>query len=188
MATPLDVGLLQKFDVIFPFIFVLVIVYAVLTRTEWMKDKQAIAFLLAFVLAVMTLFSSIAVKTINRMAPWVVLLIVFGVLIVVAYQALGIKEGTILDVMTKSEYRSTIAWWMLSLMLIIGLGTLSAVVSEEKGFTELAAGENATEAAARGAAEEVGFWATIFHPKVLGLALILLIAMFTVQKLASKGD
>jgi hypothetical protein len=188
MATPLDIGLLQKFDVIFPFIFVLVIVYAVLTRTEWMKDKQAIAFLLAFVLAVMTLFSNIAVKTINRMAPWVVLLIVFGILVIVAYQAMGIKEGTVLDVLTKSEYRHTFAWWMLSLMLIIGFGSLSSVVSEEKGFTELAAGENATAAEARGAAEEVGFWATIFHPKVLGLALILLIAMFTISKLAGKAD
>jgi hypothetical protein len=186
MATPLDVGLLQKFDVIFPFIFVLVIVYAVLSRTEWMKDKQAIAFILAFILAVMTLFSGIAVKTINRMAPWFVLLIIFGILVIMAYQAFGVKESTVLDVLTKSEYRTTFAWWIISLMLIIGFGSLSAVVSEEKGFTALAGGENASTAAARGEAEEVGFWATLFHPKVLGLALILLIAMFTVQKLSSK--
>ena len=67
----------------------------------------------------------------------------------------------------------------------------NSVVSEEKQFTALAAGGNvsaAQAAAARGEAETVGFWATLFHPKVLGLALILLIAMFTIQKLAGKSD
>lgn len=185
MATPLDVGLLQKFDVIFPFLFVLVVVYAVLARTEWMKEKQGVAFLLAFVLAVMTLFSSIAVKTINRMAPWFVLLIIFVVLLLLAYQALGLKEESILKVITGKEYGSTIGYWMLALILIIAIGSLTSVVSEEKQFTSLAAGENATGAVpAQG--EQVGFWATIFHPKVLGLALLLLIAMFTISKLSAK--
>lgn len=185
MATPLDVGLLQKFDIIFPFIFVLVIVYAVLARTEWFKEKQAVAFILAFLLAVMTLFSSIAVKTINRMAPWFILLVVFGILLILAYQAMGVSEKRVLEVLTGKEYGGTFAWWVLALMLIIGLGSLSAVVSEEKQFTRLAAGENVT---VTGEAEEVGFWATLFHPKVLGLALILLIAMFTIQKLAGKTE
>ncbi len=184
MATPLDVGLLQKFDVIFPFLFVLVIVYALLARTEWLKEKQAIAFMIAFVLAVMTLFSSIAVKTINRMAPWFILLIIFVVLLLLAYQALGVKEESILNIITGKTYGSTIAYWVLALMLIIGVGSLTSVVSEEKPFTELAAGENATVIAGQG--EQVGFWATLFHPKVLGLALILLIAMFTINKLSAK--
>jgi cytosine/uracil/thiamine/allantoin permease len=186
MATPLDVGLLQKFDIIFPFIFVLVIVYAFLTRTEWFKEKQGIALMIAFVLGVMTLFSSIAIKTINKMAPWFILLIVFAILLILAYQAMGVGEKTILDVITSKEHGTTIAWWVLSLMLMIGLGSLSAVVSEEVKFTQLAEGENATIITGEG--EQVGFWATLFHPKVLGLALILLIAMFTIQKLAAKPD
>jgi hypothetical protein len=185
MATPLDIGLLQKFDVIFPFLFVLVIVYALLTRTEWMKDKQGIAFLLAFVLAVMTLFSSIAVKTINRMAPWFIILIIFTILLLLAYQAMGIEEKSILEVIKGPTYGSTIAYWVLALMLIIGVGSLTSVVSEEKPFTALAEGENVSAVAA-GQGEQVGFWATLFHPKVLGLALILLIAMFTIQKLSAK--
>ncbi|MEM4239634.1 MAG: hypothetical protein QXM31_01110 [Candidatus Woesearchaeota archaeon] len=183
MATPLDIGLLQKFDVIFPFLFVLVIVYAVLSRTEWFKEKQALAFLLAFVLAIMTLFSNIAVKTINRMAPWFIILIIFAVLLLLAYQAMGIQEKKILEVITGTNYGNTVAYWVLALMLIIGIGSLTSVVSEEKQFTTLAAGENVT--AVTGTGEQIGFWATIFHPKVLGLALILLIAMFTINKLAS---
>src|SRR3989338_4089470 len=125
MATPLDVGLLQKFDVIFPFIFVLVIVYAVLARTEWFKEKQGIAFMLAFLLAIMTLFSSIAIKTINRMAPWFVLVVVFGILVILAYQAMGLSEKTILETITGKEYGGAFGWWVLALMLIIGFGSLT---------------------------------------------------------------
>jgi cytosine/uracil/thiamine/allantoin permease len=186
MATPLDIGLLQKFDVIFPFIFVLVITYAVLARTEWFKEKQGIAFLLGFVLAVMTLFSNIAVKTINRMAPWFVILIVFAILLMVAYQSMGIGEKRITDIITGKEYGGTFAYWMLALILIITIGSLTSVVSEEQQFTKLAQGENASLVSGEG--EQVGFWATLFHPKVLGMALILLIAMFTIQKLASKSE
>lgn len=183
MATPLDVGLFQKFDVIFPFIFVLVLVYAVLGRTDWLKEKQTVAFLIAFVLAVMTLFSNIAVKTINLMAPWVVLLIVFIVLIILAYTALGVEEKTIGEVITGKTYGNTIAWWTISLLIIIGLGSLTTVVSEEVGFGKLAEGERA-----QGEAEAIGFWATIFHPKVLGMVLMLLIGMFTIQRLSTKSD
>ena len=183
MATPLDVGLFQKFDVIFPFIFVLVLVYAVLGRTEWLKEKQTVAFLIAFVMAVMTLFSNIAVRTINMMAPWVVLLIVFMVFVILAYTALGVKESTIGEVITGKAYGGIIAWWTLALLLVIGLGSLSTVVSEEVGFGALAEGE-----AAPGETGQIGFWATIFHPKVLGMILLLLIGMFTVQKLSAKAE
>lgn len=183
MVTPLDVGLLQRFDIVFPFLFVLVIIYAILARTEWLKDKQLVAFLIAFTLAVMTLFSRIAVKTINRMAPWFVLLVIFGVLFILAYHAFGIREKTIMDVLTSKEHGSTFANWVIALMLIIGIGSLAQVVSEEVGFQKLVEGEAPPQP---GVAEPIGFWATIFHPKVLGFALIMLIAMFTVSKLAGK--
>ena len=191
MATPLDVGLLQKFDVIFPFLFILVVVYAVLTRIEAFKDKHAVAFLIAFVLAIMTLLSRIAVRTINLMAPWFVLLFVFIILVMIAYQALGISETTLIDVITGNEYGSVFGYWMLAMVLVIGLGSLATVISEEKGFTTLGtegAAANATPAGVTGGqypAEKVGFWQTLVHPKVLGMVLIMLIGLFAINKLST---
>jgi len=179
MATPLDVGLLQKFNVIFPFLFVLVLVYAILSRTGWFKDKQAMAFLLAFILAAMTLFSSIATRTINLMAPWFVLLFLFGILILVAYMTFGIKEETIGHILTQSMYAKDFAYWILALVLIIGLGSLSYVISTEEGWGTLGGEEPTGE-------EAVGFFATLTHPKVLGMTLLMLIAMFTVNKMMQK--
>lgn len=178
MATPLDTGLLQKFDVIFPFLFVLVVVYAALSRLTWFKEKPVFCFIIAFALGVMTLFSNVVVKTINMMAPWFVLLFIFMILVFMAYVAFGVKEETILDTITKGRYATDFGWWVLALVLIIGIGSLAAVISEEKGFMGLSGEETAA------GAEQVGFWATITHPKVLGLALLLLVAMFTIQKMA----
>ena len=49
MATPLDIGLIAKFDIIFPFLLVMVLVYAFLSRTEWFKEKQAFAFFMGII-------------------------------------------------------------------------------------------------------------------------------------------
>jgi len=181
MATPLDTSLLQKFDIIFPFLLVLVLVYVVLGRVSWFKDKQALCFIIAFALGILTVFNNVAVRTINMMAPWFVLLFIFMILVLMAYMAFGVKEETILDTVTKGKYASDFAYWILALVLIIGIGSLTTVISEEKGFNTI--GNETTAAPASG--EKVGFWETLFHPKVLGLALLLLVAMFTIQKLAA---
>jgi len=180
MVTPLDIGLLQKFNVIFPFLFILVLVYAILSRTEWFKEKQAMAFIIAFILAIMTLLSRIAVRTINLMAPWFVLLFLFGILVLMAYMTFGITEETITEVLTKSIYAKEFAYWVLTLVLIIGLGSLSYVISTEEGWGELGGKEIID------GEETIGFFATITHPKVLGMVLLLLIAMFTMNKLLQK--
>ncbi|MEM4263432.1 MAG: hypothetical protein QW666_00870 [Candidatus Woesearchaeota archaeon] len=181
MVTLLDTGLLQKFDIIFPFLLVLTLVYVGMNRISWFKDKQAFCFIIAFALALLTIFSRVAVRTINMMAPWFVLLFIFMILVLMAYMAFGIKEETIIETITKGKYATDFGYWVLALVLIIGLGSLATVISEEKGFMGLAGEE------AAGAAEKISFWTTITHPKILGLALLMLVALFTIQKLAAKN-
>ncbi len=187
MATPLDIGLLQKFDVIFPFLLIIVLGYVVLTRISWFKENHAIALVISFALAVLTIFNPVVVKTINMMAPWFVLVFIFMLLVFMAYTAFGIKEETILQTITSTEYGKDFGYWVLAIVLIIGIGSLTTVISEEKGFTPLTTDGNVTIVPEGATTEEAGFWQTLFHPKVLGLALILLIAMFTIQRLTAKS-
>ncbi|MBD3361569.1 hypothetical protein GF358_02125 [Candidatus Woesearchaeota archaeon] len=181
MATPLDISLLAKFDIIFPFLLVMILVYAFLSRLPAFKEKQAVAFLIAFLLSIMTLMSPIAIRTINMMAPWFILFMIFGMFLLIAYQALGVSEGTITDVLTKSHYSKTIVWWIIAICLIIGIGSLATVISQREGFVSKLGEPTETGALPT---EEIGFWRTVVHPKVLGVALILLIAMFTISRLA----
>lgn len=187
MATPLDVGLLQKFDVVFPFLLIIVVTYVALTRINYFKENQAYAFIIAFALGVLSLFNTVVIKTINMMAPWFVLLFIFMLLIFMAYTAFGVKEDTIIGTITTGNYAKDFGWWVFAIVLIIGLGSLSTVISQEKGFTPLTTGENASVVPEGAGTEETGFWETLFHPKILGLVLIFMIAMFTISRLAQKS-
>ncbi len=187
MATPLDFGLLQKFGVIWPFLFILVLIYAILSRIEAFKEKPWVVIMISAALAFMTMFSRVAVRTINMMAPWFVLVFIFFIFILIAYQAFGIKEQTILETITGKEHGKAFFNWVLALALIIGLGSLATVISEERGFLSLTQ-EEAMAAGEPVGMEASGFFSTITHPKVLGMAAVLLIAIFTVQRLAAKAE
>ncbi len=177
MATPLDIGVLKQFSGIFPFLLILVLTYGILSMTEWFKEKKGLAALIALIAAIMTLFSPIAIKTVNMMAPWFVILLIFMFLFILAFMMFGYGQKDITEFVTKGEYG--VGSWVMALMLLIGVGSLVTVINEERGFSALT-GSNAS---ANMTAVEAGFWQTVFHPKILGMILVLLIAYFTVRQM-----
>lgn len=172
MATPLDITLLKQFEGVFPFILVLVLSYVVLLRLDWFKDKPLFAALLSLVLSILTLFSDIAMRTINLMAPWIVLLILFMTFVMFTYMVLGFSQKDITEHIKGGEFAT--GTFVIAILILIGIGSLMFVVSEEYDLEAIKEGN----VSGTGPAE---FWQTIFHPKVLGLALVLLIAFFTVR-------
>ena len=173
-------GLLDKFSLIFPFLFVLVIVYAVLSYTKFMGDNKGVHALIALVLALMVLLAPTIREIINVAAPWFVLLFIFFIFSMLGFMIFGFKEGDIMSVMSNKKF-SYIAYWIMSLIVIIALGSLFHVTAGEGGLTQ----ENVDEVH-EGDVGGVGtssFWSIITHPKVLGLIAILLIGLFTVQRL-----
>lgn len=180
MATFLDVGLLKTFSSVFPFLFVLVLMWVVLMRVKYFSANKAFAAFIAFLFAVVALVSPILVKTINLMAPWFVLLFLVIVFVMIVYQAFGIKEDQILGVIT-GEYSVEFAWTILAVVGMIILGSLFFVL-EEEGI-ELRPGANVT-------VEDMSLvqWSvSLFsNPKILGFIAIMLIAIFTVQRLLEK--
>jgi len=184
MATPLDVGV-NFFSGLFPLLFTFLVVYGVLSYTKVLGDNKAVPAFIAVLLAIATYFSTVAVKTINMMAPWFVLLFVFGIFVLIAYQLFGVKEESLTTLWTKnwSEGGGTLFYWILAFVLMIGLGSLFTVLKQEKLPPIVI--ENATAVA--GSAGP-GFWATMTNPKVLGAALLLLIAMFAIKHLTSASS
>ncbi|MBW2968673.1 hypothetical protein KY314_00975 [Candidatus Woesearchaeota archaeon] len=178
MATLLDMSIISKFDAVFPFLLILLVTYAVLSKIEIFKERQATAGIIAFIIAVMTLMSPIATKTINMMAPWFILFLTFGIFLLIGYQALGVPESSIKEILTDSPYSKTIIWWIIVIAVIIGIGSLATVLSQREATIT----QETTEEAAP--TEYTGFWQIITNPKVVGVALIFLIAMFTISRLA----
>lgn len=181
MATLLDIGLLKGFSSIFPFLFTLVIAWAILIRFKLFSDNKAFAGMVAFLMAVAIMFSPIAIKTINLMAPWFVLLFVAVVFVMIVYQAFGIGEDKIISVLTGSEYGPDFAWTIIAIVLVILLGSLFTVLSEEK--VQFRAGTNVSIEDQTPLQYGLGI---LSHPKILGFIVIMLIAVFTLQRLLVK--
>lgn len=181
MATLLDIGLLKGFSSIFPFLFVLVVMWAILLRVKMFSSNKSFAAMVAFLAAIAVMFSPIAIKTINLMAPWFVLLFIGIVFVMITYQVFGIKEEAIIGVLTGTNYGENFGWAMFAIVGLIILGSLFTVLTEEK--IEFRAGENVTLA---DQTPMQYFTGIVTHPKVLGFIVIMLIALFTMQRLLEK--
>jgi len=174
MATILDITGLESFSLLFSFLFVLVIVFAVLSYGKFLGENKTIHGLIALLIAIMALFSENVVNSINMMAPWFVLFFVFILFMIMAFKIFGTTDSDIMSVLANPEYRYII-WWVVAIGLIIGIGSLTSTVWGE-GVP--AHNESSTEVGSTGSS---AFFDTLFHPKILGIALILLVAVFTIQ-------
>lgn len=175
MVTPLEIGVTKIFGIVWPFLLVLVIVGGIASSTIF-KKNPGLGWLIGLILAILTIASPVMVKTINLMAPWYVLFFIFFIFIILAFMIFGIKEETIVDVLTNKtpgRWGSIFANWIIALSLIIFFGSLSHVLAVEKGFTPTTAPT---------------FFKTLTHPLILGTAVILLVALFTVLKLSEKAQ
>ena len=180
MATFLDIGLLQYFSVIFPVLLVFAVVFSILTTTKVLGENKAINALVAVVLALMVLLVPEIVDVINFMAPWFVILFIFLILLLLIYRMLGATDRDIAEFIKADR---PIKWAIFSVGLIIFLAALGTVFGQQIGpylgseETANVTTEDIQEGVATGNWEQ-NLFATLFHPKILGVILIFAIAVF----------
>lgn len=186
MASPLDIGLLEHFKLIFPFLLIFAITFGVLSYTKIFGDNKAIYAIIALVFGIVPLFSPIARDSINMMAPWFVLLFFFLVILVVSIMIFGVTEGEIKNYMIGPTSK---LYWIVAFALIIGFGSIAHVVTTRGaiGVTPDNSSQIITSAE-QGQDQQSQFWATIVNPKVLGLILVLLIAFLAIQYLTKMTN
>lgn len=184
MATVLDLGLIQTFDVIFPVLLVFALVFAVLQKTKVVGESVGINSVIAVVIAFMVLLSDTLVQMINFMVPWFVVVIIFFILLILVFQIFGAKEADLASaVKDKAVY-----WTIIGIGIVILLAAFGNVLGQS--FTEQAfqaGGGNVTASDGTGVAStsfEGSVTATLFHPKVLGMVIMFAIAIFAVAFLS----
>ncbi|MBI4448776.1 hypothetical protein HY641_01990 [Candidatus Woesearchaeota archaeon] len=188
MAAPINLGLLYNFNIIFPFLLVWILVYAVLGYTKALGNNKALHAMVALLLAFMAMFSPIAIRSIQIMAPFFVVLMVFLVFFMLAIMTIGIEETTVMAAVKKPE-NLFIIWWIAAFVLIIGFGSFFKAIAESggvPGFAEGAGTPTTPGGEIPASGQEEDFFKTLFHPKVLGLVFVMLVALFTVNRLASS--
>ncbi|MFQ5474278.1 MAG: hypothetical protein ACE5DM_00410 [Candidatus Nanoarchaeia archaeon] len=189
MATFLDIGLFSYFSVIFPVLFVFLLVFAVLTKTQFFGDNKGVYSLIAFSIAMIMLFSPGVVQVINVMAPWFVLIFVFGILLLLALMVMGVEADAITTYMGSWD---VVHWFILSFAIIIAIGSLATVyggsllpyTSEKGAVTVDDGGTTGVRTSTGDFNQNVG--RVLFHPKVIGMIFVLLVASFTIRMMAGQ--
>ena len=164
MATFLDVTGLQHFTSIFVFLFVWLVVYAILLLTRVLGENKFIHALIGLLLGVFVLLSPLATSVVADVAPFVAVVFLFIILISVASKMLG---GDL------EAFSSLKGVFMVFIVLII---IIAAAVKIRENV-------NVPETTQTDLSKTVNL---IFHPTFLGTVLLLAIAVFTIALLASR--
>ncbi len=183
MATPLDLLAFQEFQGVFAFLFILIGSYAILGSAEFFKERKFPLTMISFLLAFMALSSTIAIKTVSLMAPWFVLFMLFVLIMMLGFMTLGVTMPDIIKFLKEGEY--AVGIWMLVILLLIGVGSLAVVWTEETGGLDELRGFNETKYKS-GEYPVDTFWQTVFHPNMLGFVLVLIIAVFTLKYMTEE--
>ena len=184
MATILDVGLLKSFDVIFPFLLVWALVFALLQKTKVIGQSMGINAIIATAVAFSVLLSQTVVDIVNFIIPWFTVALIFFVLLILIFQTFGAKED---DVFKALKADKAISWVIVGVGLVIMIAAFGNVLGQKFTEASFQSGTtvNATAAGGVGTANfQQNITATLFHPKVLGLMVLFAIAIFAVALLS----
>jgi len=183
MVTVLDTGLIQSFDIIFPFILVWAIIFALLHKTQVIGSDKALGINAAIATAVafMVLLSRTVIDLINFMLPWFTIAIIFFVLLILIFKTFGLKDATL----EKALHKEQVYWSILGIVLLIMIAGLGSVFGQS--LLEQTEGVDTAVLEEGGVSTgdfQANIFATLFHPKVLGLIIIFTIAIFAVALLS----
>jgi len=192
MATFFDVALLENFSVIFTFLLVFAIVYAILEFAKILGENKGIHAIIALSVAMIMLVSKSALEVINFTIPWFIILFIVAIFGIVGYK---LFVGSDVDMGEMLKHSGALRTWIIVIVVVIFIGALAKVYGQNIGpylgsqpdVTSGEISEDGEPSTATGSFTE-NLSATLFHPKVLGMIFILLIATFTITFLAGRQE
>ncbi|MBI2541474.1 hypothetical protein HYV80_02085 [Candidatus Woesearchaeota archaeon] len=165
MATFLDVTGLAYFSSIFVFIFVWLVVFAVLSWVKVLGDNKFIHALVGLLLAIFVLTSQIATSIVADIAPFIAVGFLFVVIISVASHMFGAGANSF-----PALKGVMLVFIVLIIIVSAGVKIREQIDVPSEVQTDLSKTIN-----------------LIFHPTFLGTILVFAIAVFTIALLASKS-
>jgi hypothetical protein len=178
MASLLDISLVGHFSDVFIILFIFTAIYAILLFRGPFGANKGLNALIAFAISMIMAFSKEALTIIADTVPWAVLLLVILMVTLLATKSVGVDLPL--------SITKNLGTWLLVIMIIVFLINVSMQLGQSAG-PYLSNGSINPDYVEAGSPGDVGsgsfaqnFGATLFHPKVLALLLILIIGLFTV--------
>ncbi|MBW2970839.1 hypothetical protein KY320_01615, partial [Candidatus Woesearchaeota archaeon] len=189
MATIMDLGLLEHFTPVFVFIFIWAVTYGILTVTKILGDSKNLNGIIAFCIGLFIAFSTKPRVIISGIIPWFVLMFVFFMFVLIGMRFV-FGEGQGDEMMLNMLGGKTGAgWWIfavgLTIVIVIAASELSPAITPGASNTTTTSGTSSSNAETGPGSTDTGDWRsnvlnTMFHPKMVGTLVFLLIALFTI--------
>ena len=203
MATFLDISILSHFTTVFTFIFVFLVVFGLLEVFKLFESKGTHA-MIALCIGMLTLFSGGVVRVIQTFVPWFTILILILFFIFFLVRMFGIDTAYLAS---NFKENATYTTWIIILTALIFLFSLGAGFGQEnldrigQGNTTTTVSTTTTVTANSGSSgsgataglpTDTGnfnqnLFNTLYHPKVLGLILMLLLVVIAMLLLTTSG-
>ena len=188
MANFLDIGVLENFSIVFVFILIFAIIYAISEKVNLFGDNKGMYGIISLVVAFLLILSEKAVILINFMTPWFIVLFLFLFLSIFALKMFGFSDSDASALIKNERFFP----YIIVIIIIIVIAAFSNMFGQsllEKGEHDtINVDDNGEEIQEYESSETTSTQTdsfgqnvlnTIIHPKVLGMILVMAIGLFT---------
>jgi len=194
MMALLNLALLQHFSALFIFLLVFVLLYAVLSKAKFFGEgKEGLYAILAFIAAILIATSNFTVRLISFIVPWYSALAIIAFFILLVFGVIGARESDLRSVVRSTTLRGWIIGFSVAI-LVFGLAFTFGETLRHMGYSN-SSQQNVTTSVNQsfnqnpyGSGFGTDIVKTLFHPNILGLMLLFLIAMFTMLFLTKPAS
>ncbi len=177
MASIMDIGLLDYFVPVFVFLLIFGILFALLEKVKLFGTNKGLNSIIAFAIAFLFILTPELMGVVKVMTPWFTILFVFILMIVLLFMFVGVKEESV----TAAFKDKGLMWIIIIVSIIIFVYALTQVYGAQ--VQTIYAGDNTTTASGS-LGSQIG--KILFHPRVLGMLLLLMIAAQAVRMITAS--
>ncbi|MBW2982775.1 hypothetical protein KY327_00560 [Candidatus Woesearchaeota archaeon] len=193
MATVVSTEFLGNFSLVFTFLLAYVIVYGILEMTKpFGGEKKGLHALVAAAMSLLVVVSPTLVAMMNFMVPWFLILILFIFFVLFILKMFGGEGLDYTKAVTEGRRIPTIIIIVSAAILIFGLANALGNETLQRGQWDGVEDVNSTSPTSTGGFEntnvtgskvattdfETNVLNTLVNPKVLGLIMIMMVAVF----------
>lgn len=171
MATVLDITLIEFVKPVFIFLFITLIIYALLVKTKFFGDSPGINAIISISVGFLLLLTPQTREVISFVTPWFVILLVFIILFALIFMAFGAKDESVMRILKNPGM-------VFILVIVVFAVIVGAGFSKAFGKPILPGFHGTTETDKE---ETFNFARIVFNARVLGALFILVIASYIVR-------
>ncbi len=204
MATFLDLSILSNFVSIFTFLLVFILIFGLLEVFKvFGEGRKGLHAMVAVCIGFIVMLSKGFTGFMTTFTPWITILIVVIFFILFAVRMFGIGEKDLADAMRNDSTIYTVILIAVGLILLFSIGigfgqqTLDTTTPGTSGTTETVTNSGGTSTTVVDNKTQVvgstntsdfskNFYNTLYHPKVLGLMLIMILVVMAMLFLTAK--